>query len=88
MKNIQVISGDQGEHGELFAATDDEFDLIFESGQNIAFMGKVLRRVPKVRLFAVMSRIFSRPVMPGVGIRVHGVLFHEAETNEGGDSLL
>ncbi len=41
MKNIQVIDGAVNCVYDIFAATEEEFDLIFPSGQDVAFIDEV-----------------------------------------------
>jgi hypothetical protein len=38
MKNIQVIDGAENCVYDIFAATDEEFSLIFPRGQDVAFI--------------------------------------------------
>jgi hypothetical protein len=44
MKNIQVIDGANNAVYDIFAATDEEFTLIFPEGQDVAFIEEVLAR--------------------------------------------
>ena len=44
MKNIQVIDGAVNCVYDIFAATDEEFALIFPNGQDIAFIDEVYGR--------------------------------------------
>lgn len=44
MKNIQVIDGADNRVYDIFAATDEEFGLIFPQGQDIAFIDEVMAR--------------------------------------------
>jgi hypothetical protein len=73
MKNIQVIDGAENAIYDIFAATDEEFDLIFPSGQDIAFSDEVWQREPKASLEAAFAEIWKRPVRKrdAIGIQVY-----------------
>jgi hypothetical protein len=77
VKNIQIVSSADATEQELFAATDEEFALFFRSGENIAFVERVAQRISRIQLYAALSRVLARAVLPGPGIAVHGVLFYE-----------
>jgi hypothetical protein len=77
VKNIEIVSSADNAESELYAATDDEFAVFFQAGENIAFLERVAQRVPKVQLYATLSRVLSRPVGPGPVAATHGVLFYE-----------
>jgi hypothetical protein len=77
VKNIEIISSADASEHELFAATDEEFAVFFRPGENMAFLEKLAQRVPKVVLYAALSRVLARPVGPGPGIVTHAVLFYE-----------
>ncbi|WP_427501686.1 hypothetical protein ACQE3E_23720 (plasmid) [Methylomonas sp. MED-D] len=47
MKNIQVIDGAANSVYDIFAATDDEFALIFPEGQDVSFIEEVMARGPE-----------------------------------------
>ena len=86
MKNIEIVSSTDAAEHELFAATDEEFALFFRAGENIAFLERVALHVPKVQLYAALSRVLGRPVVPGPGIGTQGVLFYDR--GPGGDEPL
>ena len=77
VKNIEIVRSAEGAESELFAATDEEFAVFFRPGENVAFLERVAQWVPKVQLYATLSRVLARPVVPGPGIATHGVLFYE-----------
>ena len=83
MKNIQVISSNDAAEQELFAATEDEFAVFFRPGENIAFLDRVAQRAPKVLVYATLTSVLQRPVVPGPGIATHGVLFYDPGAGEG-----
>src|SRR5262249_26946320 len=63
VKNIEIISGSDHRARGLFAATDDEFAVLFRPGENFAFLERLARYVPKVHLYATLSRVLGRPVI-------------------------
>ncbi len=77
MKNIQVIDGAANCVYDIFAATDDEFNLVFPNGQDIAFIDEVMARGPEELLDAAFSRIWARPVRKVDAMGIHGVIFYE-----------
>jgi hypothetical protein len=79
MKNIQVIDGAMNSVYDIFAATEDEFSLIFVDGQDIAFADEVLARGPKEDLDIAFSNIWKRRIPKVNAMGIHGILFYELE---------
>jgi len=79
MKNIQVIDGAENCVYDIFAATDEEFSLIFPLGQDVAFIDEVMERGPEDVLDATFSRIWNRRVPKSEAIGIHGLLFYELD---------
>ncbi|MFZ6774027.1 hypothetical protein ACO0LB_15055 [Undibacterium sp. SXout7W] len=79
MKNIQVIDGAMNSVYDIFAATEDEFSLIFPEGQDIAFIDEVLARGPRESLDAAFSEIWNRRLPKAEVMGIHGILFYELE---------
>lgn len=79
MKNIQVIDGAQNCVYDIFAATEDEFALIFPSGTDIAFIDEVYAREDEKKLDVVFNRIWLRPVQKSQAQGIHGIIFYELE---------
>lgn len=79
MKNIQVIDGAENSVYDIFAATDEEFDLIFPIGQDIAFIDEVLDRGPMAELDEAFARIWVRRIPKREAQGIHGTLFYELE---------
>lgn len=78
MKNIQVIDGAVNCVYDIFAATDEEFALIFPEGQDIAFVDEVYERVrDDVALNHVFEALWARRVVKAHAIGIHGQLFFE-----------
>ena len=79
MKNIQVIDGALNCVYDVFAATDEEFALIFPSRQDVAFIDEVLARGSQPALDAAFARIWARRVRKTEANGIHGLLFYELE---------
>ena len=79
MKNIQIIDGASNSVYDIFAASEEEFSLIFPDGQDIAFIGEVMARGPEQVLDQAFSRIWSRRVPKINAMGIHGILFYELE---------
>jgi len=79
MKNIQVIDGALNCVYDIFAATDEEFALIFPSGQDIAFIDEVLARGNSPALDNALNNIWRRRI-PKINVTgIHGLLFYQNE---------
>jgi hypothetical protein len=77
MKNIQIIDGADNAVYDIFAATEQEFDLIFPAGQDVAFIEEVLLRGPKKELDEAFARIWERRIPKRRAMGIHGLLFYE-----------
>lgn len=79
MKNIQVIDGALNAVYDVFAATDEEFALIFPRGQDVAFIDEVMARAPRAGLDKAFERIWQRRIPKAQAMGIHGLLFYELE---------
>jgi len=79
MNNIQVFDGADNSVYDIFAATDEEFALIFPHGENVAFIDEVLARGPALELEAAFTRIWARRLRKRDVKGIHGLLFYELE---------
>jgi hypothetical protein len=79
MKNIQIIDGANNCVYDIFAATDEEFKLIFPDRTNIVFIDEVMSRNDDAVIDEVLQRIWSRPVQKSEAMGIHGLLFYELE---------
>lgn len=80
MKNIQVIDGAVNCVYDIFAATDEEFDLIFPRGQDVAFIDEVYKAGwDEVILNRAFDAIWTRRVVKSQAMGIHGLLFYELE---------
>jgi hypothetical protein len=57
MKNIQVIDGARNCVYDIFAATEEEFALIFPADQDVAFIEEVMARGPEAQIDQAFSGI-------------------------------
>jgi len=79
MKNIQIIDGADNCVYDIFAATEEEFHLIFPAGQDVAFIDEVMASGPSDVLDAAFSRIWQRRVRKSEAMGIHGLLFYELD---------
>jgi hypothetical protein len=77
MKNIQIIDGAQNCVYDIFAATDDEFSLIFPNGTDIAFIEEVYAKGDEQALDAAFNNIWKRRVRKRDAQGIHGIVFYE-----------
>lgn len=80
MKNIQVIEGAENCVYDIFAATDEEFAVIFPSGEDIAFINEVCNRVAAEVLDPVLSNLWKRRLKKSEVMGIHGTLFYELDS--------
>jgi hypothetical protein len=79
MKNIQIIDGAQNCVYDIFAATDEEFGLIFPEGTDIAFIDEVYDREATQNLDAAFNNIWKRRVQKSEVQGIHGIIFYELD---------
>jgi len=77
MKNIQIIDGAQNCVYDIFAATDEEFSLIFPSGTDIAFIEEIYARDDEQALDAAFNGIWKRRIKKRDAQGIHGIIFYE-----------
>ena len=77
MKNIQVIDGVANCTYSLFAATDEEFNVIFPNGADIEFAEDLFDRVGDDAGTKITSAIWKRPVDKKAALGIHGTLFYQ-----------
>ena len=82
MKNIQVIDGAENCVYDVFAASDEEFALIFPAGQDVAFIDEVMLRGPEKELDAAFTRIWTRRIPKTQALGIHGLLFYDLENKK------
>ena len=69
MKNIQVIDGADNCVYDIFAATDEEFSVIFQAGQDIAFIDEVGSRADQASLENALTMIWTSEASEERGAR-------------------
>jgi hypothetical protein len=80
MKNIQVIDGAINSVYDIFAATEEEFALIFPNGQDVAFIDEVYSiGCDEDALNRTFNAIWTRRVAKAEAMGIHGLLFYELE---------
>jgi hypothetical protein len=82
VKNIQVIDDALNCVYDIFSATDDEFELIFPAGTDIAFIDEVLKRRDDKIIHDVFEKIWTRPVTKKEVHGIHGILFYGHENKK------
>jgi hypothetical protein len=76
VKNIQVIDSADNCVYDIFAATEEEFSLIFPDGEDIAFNEQVWARGDSERLTLAFEAIWKRRIRKRDAMGIHGVLFY------------
>lgn len=79
MKNIQVIDGAQNSVYDIFAATDEEFALLFPNGTDIAFIDEIYAAGDEEKLNVAFNAIWQRRVKKSEVQGIHGIIFYELE---------
>ena len=79
MKNIQVIDGALNATYDVFQATDEEFDIIFQSGTDVEFIDDVIHRVGEEVASRTLEAIWRRRANKKTIQGIHGTLFYELD---------
>ena len=82
MKNIQVIDGAVNCVYDIFQATDEEFDVIFPGGEDVAFIDEVYARGSEELLDRCFKAIWERRIPKAESRGIHGLLFYELEAKK------
>lgn len=77
MKNIQVIDGADNCCYDIYAVTDEEFDIIFPSGTDIEFSEDLFERLGDEQGIAITKPIWKRLVDKKTVNGIHGTLFYQ-----------
>jgi hypothetical protein len=75
MKNIQAIDGANNATFSIFEATDEEFDLLFPHGTDIAFREDIEGRLTEQQINDIFRALWSRPVDKKTVQGIHGTYF-------------
>ena len=79
MKNVQVIDGAENCVYDVFAATEEEFAVIFPAGQDIAFIDEVFSRANRPQLDQTLAALWTRRLRKSDVQGIHGILFYQLE---------
>lgn len=79
MKNIQIFDGADNAVYDIFAATDEEFSLIFPNGTDVAFIDEVYQNQSPHVLDTAFNEIWKRRVPKQQAMGIHGILFYECD---------
>lgn len=79
MKNVQVFDGADNAVYDIFAATDDEFALIFPNGTDVAFIDEVYQKQLSQTLNVAFTEIWKRRVPKREAMGIDGILFYDCE---------
>ncbi|NGZ86392.1 hypothetical protein [Duganella aceris] len=79
MKNIQIFDGAENAVYDIFAATDEEFALIFSPSTDVAFIDEVYEQQSAEILDTIFTAIWQRRVQKSQAMGIHGILFYENE---------
>ncbi len=80
MKNVQVIDGARNCTYDVFAASEEDFHLIFPGeGQDVEFIEDFIDRVGEHVANGVTKRLWSSRVDKKRVAGIHGTLFYELD---------
>lgn len=77
MKNIQVIDGALNCAYDVFAASDEDYALLFPHGTDVAFVEDFETRVDTTRIEAALERLWGNRLPKAKAMGIHGILFYE-----------
>lgn len=79
MKNIQIIDGAINCVYDVFQATEEDFDLIFPNGTDIAFSDELDSREEKKEISEAIERLWKNRISKKRIEGLHGTIFFECE---------
>jgi hypothetical protein len=79
MKNIQIFDAAENAVYDIFAATDEEFALIFPAGQDVAFFDEVYARHDAATLDKAFQTLWQRRIPKHAANGIHGLLFYQMD---------
>jgi len=77
VKNVMIVDGAANCSYDVFAMSDDDFDVIFPDGTDIAFIEEVGERESQTVLDPLFRRLWACPVLRSKARGIHGILFYE-----------
>lgn len=80
MKNIMIVDGADNCAYDVFAATDDEFALLFPAeGQDIAFADELWVEPVSREVRQAFDALWTRPIDKKAMTGLHGTIFYQLE---------
>lgn len=84
MKNIQIIEPANNCMYDIFACTNEDFEVLFPGGTNIAFHDEIWARSKnakhlKERLEKIFSDLWNHPLRKADAMGIHGIIFYQLE---------
>jgi hypothetical protein len=76
-RNVQVIDNSPSCMYDVYALTEDEFNMLFVAGTDVAFLDDVYAREDPARLHELFSQVLSRRLPKRDVQGIHGTLFFE-----------
>ncbi len=77
MKHIQVIDGALNCTYSIFAAEDNEFEILFPDGNDIEFNDDLFNRLGEAKASEVLNNVWKRQVDKKSVAGIHGTLFYQ-----------
>lgn len=79
MKNVQVIDDALNCLYEIYAASDEDFGLIFPDSTDIEFVNDFITRIGEPVAAQVLDRLWAKPIEKKLANGIHGTLFYGDE---------
>lgn len=79
LKNIQIIDGADNATYSVFQATEEEFAAIFPDGRDMELAEDLFERLGEAVTIAVVTPMWSRPILKCETQGIHGTLFYDNE---------
>lgn len=76
MKNIMVIDGAENCVYDIFSTSDDDLELMFPDGTDIAFIEDIEHRPNAELVFEALKRTWSNRILKRAAVGIHGILFY------------
>lgn len=79
MKNIQIIDGADNCTYDIYAASSEDFAMIFPNDQDVEFIDDFIARVGQQKADQICERLWRHPVNKKNTCGIQGTLFYELE---------
>ena len=78
MKNVLIIDGAENCEYQIFAMTDDEFNVVFPGArQNVEFIEDLVDRIGDDGVTALLAPVWKRGVEKPDVKGIHGTMFYQ-----------